>query len=35
QIFEPGEDAAVGTAVRQQYRATREEIHPGAFGQAV
>ncbi|MFD8966549.1 FGGY family carbohydrate kinase [Streptomyces sp. NPDC059568] len=33
QIFEPGEDAAVGTAVRQQYRATREEIHPGAFGQ--
>jgi xylulokinase len=33
QVFEPGEDLAVGAAVRQQYRATREQIHPGAFGQ--
>lgn len=31
QVFEPGEDAAVGAAVRQQYGATRDEIHPGAF----
>ncbi|MEU3183172.1 FGGY family carbohydrate kinase [Streptomyces sp. NPDC006923] len=32
QVFEPGEDAAVGAAVRQQYAATREQVHPGAFG---
>ncbi|MGW6565167.1 FGGY family carbohydrate kinase [Streptomyces sp. NPDC054975] len=32
QIFEPGEELAVGRAVRQQYVATREQIHPGAFG---
>ncbi|MFJ6348769.1 FGGY-family carbohydrate kinase [Streptomyces sp. NPDC092046] len=32
QVFEPGEDLAVGQAVRQQYVATREQIHPGAFG---
>ncbi|MFF0474518.1 FGGY family carbohydrate kinase [Streptomyces sp. NPDC004284] len=32
QILEPGEDLAVGQAVRQQYAATREQIHPGAFG---
>jgi xylulokinase len=31
QVFEPGEELAVGQAVRQQYRATREQIHPGAF----
>ncbi|MDQ1010934.1 xylulokinase [Streptomyces sp. V4I23] len=35
QVFEPGEDAAVGKAVRQQYGATRDQIHPGAFGPAV
>ncbi|KOU40241.1 FGGY family carbohydrate kinase [Streptomyces sp. WM6378] len=33
QIFEPGEELAVGQAVRQQYIATRDEVHPGAFGQ--
>lgn len=32
QIFEPGEELAVGRAVRQQYTATREQVHPGAFG---
>ncbi len=32
QVFEPGEDAAVGQAVRQQYGATRDHLHPGAFG---
>ncbi|MFC0848496.1 FGGY family carbohydrate kinase [Streptomyces noboritoensis] len=31
QVFEPGEELAVGQAVRQQYIATRDEIHPGAF----
>ncbi|GAA2801994.1 FGGY family carbohydrate kinase [Streptomyces showdoensis] len=31
QVFEPGEELAVGQAVRQQYVATREQIHPGAF----
>lgn len=31
RVFEPGEDAAVGAAVRQQYTASREHIHPGAF----
>ncbi|MEU6392005.1 FGGY family carbohydrate kinase [Streptomyces sp. NPDC046939] len=31
QVFEPGEEAPVGQAVRQQYRAVREQIHPGAF----
>ncbi|MFI8516880.1 FGGY family carbohydrate kinase [Streptomyces sp. NPDC085481] len=31
QVFEPGEELAVGQAVRQQYTATREQIHPGAF----
>ncbi|MEU5216510.1 FGGY family carbohydrate kinase [Streptomyces sp. NPDC020807] len=31
QILEPGEELAVGQAVRQQYVATREQIHPGAF----
>ncbi|MFI6701241.1 FGGY family carbohydrate kinase [Streptomyces sp. NPDC050509] len=32
QVFEPGDDTAVGAAVRHQYRATREQVHPGAFG---
>ncbi|MFF2566758.1 FGGY family carbohydrate kinase [Streptomyces sp. NPDC058084] len=31
QVFEPGEELAVGQAVRQQYAATRDQIHPGAF----
>ncbi|MEU4347555.1 FGGY family carbohydrate kinase [Streptomyces sp. NPDC023838] len=31
QVFEPGEELPVGQAVRQQYIATRDEIHPGAF----
>lgn len=31
QVLEPGEGLAVGQAVRQQYTATREQIHPGAF----
>ncbi|MEU5612744.1 FGGY family carbohydrate kinase [Streptomyces sparsogenes] len=31
QVFEPGEELAVGQAVRQQYIAVREQIHPGAF----
>ncbi|GFH34213.1 FGGY family carbohydrate kinase [Streptomyces pacificus] len=31
QVFEAGEELAVGQAVRQQYAATREQIHPGAF----
>ncbi|MBB4892578.1 xylulokinase [Streptomyces olivoverticillatus] len=29
--FEPGEDLAVGQAVRQQYTTVREQTHPGAF----
>ncbi|MFC8274134.1 FGGY family carbohydrate kinase [Streptomyces sp. NPDC057271] len=41
QVFEPGAgvsptesggELAVGQAVRQQYAATREQTHPGAFG---
>ncbi|MFE3325002.1 FGGY-family carbohydrate kinase [Streptomyces sp. NPDC059176] len=32
QIFEPGEELAIGRAVRQQYSATRDQVHPGAFG---
>ncbi|MET8470868.1 FGGY family carbohydrate kinase [Streptomyces sp. NPDC006422] len=31
QVFEPGDELPVGGAVRQQYRAVREQIHPGAF----
>jgi xylulokinase len=31
QLLEPGDDAAVGSAVRQQYIAVREHTHPGAF----
>ena len=34
QVFEPGEELPVGQAVRQQYAAVREQIHPGAFGPA-
>ncbi|SED43271.1 FGGY family carbohydrate kinase [Streptomyces sp. TLI_105] len=32
QILEPGDELSAGQAVRQQYVATREQIHPGAFG---
>ncbi|WP_086692936.1 xylulokinase, partial [Streptomyces recifensis] len=32
QVLEPGDDLAVGQAVRQQYVAVREQTHPGAFG---
>ncbi|MEU6166481.1 FGGY family carbohydrate kinase [Streptomyces tanashiensis] len=32
QILEPGGELSAGQAVRQQYVATREQIHPGAFG---
>ncbi|GHA68315.1 FGGY family carbohydrate kinase [Streptomyces termitum] len=31
QILEPGEELAAGRAVRQQYAATRDQLHPGAF----
>ncbi|REK86211.1 sugar kinase, partial [Streptomyces inhibens] len=31
QVFEPGDEMAVGQAVRQQYGAVRDEAHPGAF----
>ncbi|NBE55059.1 FGGY family carbohydrate kinase [Streptomyces boluensis] len=31
QVFEPGEELAVGQAVRQQYVAVRDQTHPGAF----
>ncbi|WP_037906639.1 FGGY family carbohydrate kinase [Actinacidiphila yeochonensis] len=31
-VREPGEDAAVGAAVRQQFRSVRDTTHPGAFG---
>ncbi|MEU2430396.1 FGGY family carbohydrate kinase [Streptomyces sp. NPDC007861] len=31
QVFEPGEELPVGQAVRQQYIATRDQLHPGAF----
>ncbi|MEU6850327.1 FGGY family carbohydrate kinase [Actinacidiphila alni] len=31
QILEPGDDSAVGSAVRQQYVSVREQTHPGAF----
>ncbi|MCS0638217.1 FGGY family carbohydrate kinase [Streptomyces sp. LP05-1] len=33
QIFEPGDELAMGQAVRQQYGATRDQLHPGAFGE--
>ena len=31
QLLDPGDDTAVGSAVRQQYVAVREHTHPGAF----
>ncbi|MEU6380381.1 FGGY family carbohydrate kinase [Streptomyces sp. NPDC046909] len=31
QLLEPGEDLAVGQAVRQQFVSVREQTHPGAF----
>lgn len=34
QVFEPGDELAVGQAVRQQYVTTRDQVHPGAFGTA-
>ncbi|QEU94547.1 xylulokinase [Streptomyces kanamyceticus] len=35
QVFEPGEELAVGQAVRQQYATVREQSHPGAFAPPV
>jgi xylulokinase len=32
RVLEPGEELAVGQAVRQQYVTVREQTHPGAFG---
>ncbi|AJE85789.1 MULTISPECIES: FGGY family carbohydrate kinase [Streptomyces] len=32
QVCEPGEELGVGQAVRQQYEAVRDQVHPGAFG---
>ncbi|MGK5629712.1 FGGY family carbohydrate kinase [Streptomyces sp. URMC 123] len=34
QAFDPGDELAVGQAVRQQYVAVREQTHPGAFAQS-
>ncbi|AKA03777.1 sugar kinase [Streptomyces noursei ZPM] len=31
QVFEPGEELPVWQAVRQQFTAVRDEVHPGAF----
>ncbi|MFI1438047.1 sugar kinase, partial [Streptomyces fructofermentans] len=31
QVLDPGEEVAVGQAVRQQYVSVREQTHPGAF----
>ncbi|OIJ90972.1 sugar kinase [Streptomyces colonosanans] len=31
RVLEPGEELAVGQAVRQQYTSVREQTHPGAF----
>ncbi|CAL9557280.1 FGGY family carbohydrate kinase [Streptomyces pilosus] len=31
QVLDPGEELAVGQAVRQQYVSVREQTHPGAF----
>jgi xylulokinase len=30
-LLDPGEDSAVGSAVRQQFTSVREHTHPGAF----
>ncbi|WP_392670319.1 FGGY family carbohydrate kinase [Streptomyces sp. LN785] len=35
QVLEPGDELPVGQAVRQQYLATREQIHPDAFDSAL
>lgn len=35
QVLEPGEELPVGQAVRQQYAATRDQLHPGAFDSAL
>ena len=32
QVIEPGDEIAVGAAVRQQYATVRDRTHPGAFG---
>jgi xylulokinase len=32
EVLEPGDELAVGKAVRQQYGATRDQLYPGAFG---
>ncbi|MCF6526145.1 FGGY family carbohydrate kinase [Streptomyces sp. JJ36] len=32
--LDPGDEAAVGQAVRQQYCTVRDQVHPGAFGAA-
>ncbi|WBB59495.1 FGGY family carbohydrate kinase [Streptomyces sp. WMMC500] len=34
ETFDAGEDLALGQAVRQQYAAVRESVHPGALGLA-
>ncbi len=31
QVLEPGDEVAVGAAVRQQFKAARDQVHPGAF----
>lgn len=31
QVLDPGEELAMGQAIRQQYVAVREQAHPGAF----
>jgi xylulokinase len=31
QVLEPGEELAVGQAVRQQFVSVRDQTHPGAF----
>lgn len=35
QLLDAGDELAVGQAVRQQYGATRDQLHPGAFSGAV
>ncbi|OON80901.1 xylulokinase [Streptomyces tsukubensis] len=34
QVLDPGEELPVGQAVRQQYAAVRDQVHPQAFGAA-
>ncbi|WP_199827803.1 FGGY family carbohydrate kinase [Streptomyces specialis] len=31
EVLDPGDDLAVGTAVRRQFTAVRDQTHPGAF----